>query len=222
MQDAEKQFAKTRSEADKLKLETAQADYDNMVRNLKSVTKAAGDTEKAISKIEDTATESSNAFSGIVGAIAQTGITKLVAMLLWTHDKIPKAIGAEHIRFHDLRYAFAALSLKNRGGRKTVILGCRATIRMGPPFAPTPIPHPKRSRALGAPSASRYGKNRRPSICRSCGLSVFRFAGLTFFKTVFSARLPPAPRRTAGTAPALPDQFAHRTPQWGSQADTPR
>ena len=144
------------------------------------------------------------------------------AMSLWTHDKIPKAIGAEHIQFHDLRYAFAALSLKNRGGRKTVIFGCRATIRMDPPFAPTPIPHPKRSRALGAPSASRYGKNRRPSICRSCGLSVFRFAGLTFFKTVFSARLPPAPRRTAGTAPALPDQFAHRTPQWGLQADTPR
>ncbi len=78
MQDAEKQFAKTRSEADKLKLETAQADYDNMVRNLKSVTKAAGDTEKAISKIEDTATGSSNAFSGIVGAIAQIRITKLV------------------------------------------------------------------------------------------------------------------------------------------------
>ena len=79
MQDAEKQFAKTRSEADKLKLETAQADYDNMVRNLKPVTKGAGDTEKAISKIEDTATGSSNAFSaGIVGAIAQTGITKLV------------------------------------------------------------------------------------------------------------------------------------------------
>lgn len=77
MQDVEKQFAKTRSEADKLKLETAQADYDNMVRNLKSVTKAAGDTEKAISKIEDTATGSSNKFSGIVGAIAQTGITKM-------------------------------------------------------------------------------------------------------------------------------------------------
>ena len=54
------------------------------------------------------------------------------AMPLWTHDKIPKAIGAEHIQFHDLRYAFAALSLKNRGGRKTVIWGCRATIRMDP------------------------------------------------------------------------------------------
>ena len=76
MQDAEKQFAKTRSEADKLKLETAQADYDNMVRNLKPVTKGAGDTEKAISKIEDTATGSSNAFSGIVGAIAQIRICK--------------------------------------------------------------------------------------------------------------------------------------------------
>ena len=145
------------------------------------------------------------------------------AMPLWTHDKIPKAIGAEHIQFHDPRYAYAALSLKNRGGRKTVIWGCRATIRMNPPFAPTPIPHPKRSRALGAPSASRYGKNRRPGkCCRVCGLSVFRFAGLAFLKTVFSAGLPPAPRRTAGTAPALPGQFAHRTPQWGLQADTPR
>ena len=78
MQDAEKQFAKTRSEADKLKLETAQADDEHMVRKWKSVTKAAGDTEKAISKIEDTATGSSNAFSGIVGAIAQIRITKLV------------------------------------------------------------------------------------------------------------------------------------------------
>ena len=65
--------------------------------------------------------------------------------------------------------------------------------------------------------------NRRPgSICRVYGLSVFRFAGLAFLKTVFSAGLPPAPRHTAGTVPALPGQFAHRTPQWGSQADTPR
>ena len=30
-----------------------------------------------------------------------------------THDKILKAIGAEHIRFHDLRHTFATLSLKN-------------------------------------------------------------------------------------------------------------
>lgn len=67
LQDAEKQFAKTRSEADKLKLETAQADYDNMVRNLKSVTKAAGDTEKAISKVQNKADSNGNGgFSGIV------------------------------------------------------------------------------------------------------------------------------------------------------------
>lgn len=30
-----------------------------------------------------------------------------------THDKILEAIGAEHIRFHDLRHTFATLSLKN-------------------------------------------------------------------------------------------------------------
>ena len=79
MQDAEKQFAKTRSEADKLKLETAQADYDNMVRNLKSVTKAAGDTEKAISKVQNKADSNGNGgFSGIVASIASAGATKMV------------------------------------------------------------------------------------------------------------------------------------------------
>ena len=103
------------------------------------------------------------------------------AMSLWMHDKIPKAIGAEHIQFHDLRYAFAALSLKNRGGRKTVIWGCRATIRMDPPFAPTPIPHPKRSRALGAPSASIYGKTAGPAfagsaVCQCSDLPVLLFS----------------------------------------------
>jgi integrase len=30
-----------------------------------------------------------------------------------THDKILKAIGAEHVRFHDMRHLFATLSLKN-------------------------------------------------------------------------------------------------------------
>ena len=79
LQDAEKQFAKTRSEADKLKLETAQADYDNMVRNLKSVTKAAGDTEKAISKVQNKADSNGNGgFSGIVASIASAGATKMV------------------------------------------------------------------------------------------------------------------------------------------------
>ena len=82
LQDAEKQFAKTRSEADKLKLETAQADYDNMVRNLKSVTKAAGDTEKAISKVQNKADPNGNGgFSGIVASIASAGATKMVGSM---------------------------------------------------------------------------------------------------------------------------------------------
>ena len=37
-----------------------------------------------------------------------------------THDKILKVIGAEHIRFHDLRHTFATLSLKNGVDVKTL------------------------------------------------------------------------------------------------------
>lgn len=37
-----------------------------------------------------------------------------------THDKILKSIGAEHIRFHDLRHTFATLSLKNGVDVKTL------------------------------------------------------------------------------------------------------
>ena len=37
-----------------------------------------------------------------------------------THEKILKDIGAEHIRFHDLKHTFATLSLKNGVDVKTV------------------------------------------------------------------------------------------------------
>ena len=37
-----------------------------------------------------------------------------------THEKILKAIGTEHIRFHDLRHTFATLSLKNGVDVKTL------------------------------------------------------------------------------------------------------
>ena len=37
-----------------------------------------------------------------------------------THEKILKSIGAEHIRFHDLRHTFATLALQNGVDIKTV------------------------------------------------------------------------------------------------------
>lgn len=37
-----------------------------------------------------------------------------------THENILKAIGAKHIRFHDLRHTFATLALQNGVDVKTV------------------------------------------------------------------------------------------------------
>ena len=53
LKEAEKQFEKTGDAADGLKMELAQANYDNAVRNLNVVAKAARDTEKEISKLEN-------------------------------------------------------------------------------------------------------------------------------------------------------------------------
>ena len=78
---AEKQFSLTRSAADGLKLELAQANYDNMVRNLKAVTAAARDTEKAISKVENQSTERKTTVSGVATAIAASGIGNMVGEL---------------------------------------------------------------------------------------------------------------------------------------------
>lgn len=95
LQEAEKQFAKTRSEADGLKLEMAQANYDNMTRNLKAVTRAASETEKEISKVQNKAGSSGGAFSGVVGAIAQTGIANLAGSVVMDASKtlISSALG---------------------------------------------------------------------------------------------------------------------------------
>ena len=48
-----------------------------------------------------------------------------------THDKILKAIGAEHIRFHDLRHTFATLSLKSGVDVKNAVRRAGATTRRG-------------------------------------------------------------------------------------------
>ena len=65
---AEKQFDLTHSAADGLKLELAQANYDNIVRNLKAVTTAARDTEKQISKVQNGA--SGGGGGGISGTLS--------------------------------------------------------------------------------------------------------------------------------------------------------
>ena len=48
-----------------------------------------------------------------------------------THDKILKAIGAEHIRFHDLRHTFATLSLRSGVDVKTLSGTFRPFPRVG-------------------------------------------------------------------------------------------
>lgn len=81
---AEKQFELTRSAADGLKLELAQANYDGMVRNLKAVTAAARDTEKQISKVENQASERKTTVSGVATALAASGIANMAGEFAMT------------------------------------------------------------------------------------------------------------------------------------------
>lgn len=82
---AEKQFKLTEDAADGLRLELAQANYDNMVRNLNAVTKAAKDTEKAISKAENSAGSGgggSGFGKGVINALAVSGIGDAAKQIL--------------------------------------------------------------------------------------------------------------------------------------------
>ena len=82
---AEKQFDLTHSAADGLKLELAQANYDNMVRNLKAVTSAARETEKAISKAENSADSGGGGTSfgkSVINALAVSGIGDAAKQIL--------------------------------------------------------------------------------------------------------------------------------------------
>jgi len=81
---AEKQFSLTRSAADGLKLELAQANYDSMVRNLRAVTAAARDTEKAISKVENQSAARKTSVSSVATALAASGIGNMVGELAMT------------------------------------------------------------------------------------------------------------------------------------------
>ena len=83
---AEKQFEATGEAADGLKMELAQANYDNMVRNLKAVTTAARDTEKAISKAENSAGNGGSGGlsfgKGVINALAVSGIGDAAKQIL--------------------------------------------------------------------------------------------------------------------------------------------
>ena len=89
LKEAEKQFEKTGDAADGLKMELAQANYDNAVRNLNVVAKAARDTEKEISKLENRSGSGSGGGGGaanfgksIVQALAISGISDSAKQLL--------------------------------------------------------------------------------------------------------------------------------------------
>ena len=84
LKEAEKQFERTHSAADGLKVELAQANYDGMVRNLKAVTTAARDTEKAISKVENQSGGRKSTFSNVATAIAASGIGDMAKELAIT------------------------------------------------------------------------------------------------------------------------------------------
>lgn len=83
LRDLEKQFKATGDAADLDKLNEAQKKYDSIARNLRAVTKAAGDTEKAIAKMDNRAGSSGS--GGKIGdfgaAFAKMGGAKLLGDL---------------------------------------------------------------------------------------------------------------------------------------------
>lgn len=87
LKKAEKQFDLTHSAADGLKMELAQANYDNVVRNLNAVTKEARNTEKELSKLENRSGGGGgggavNFGKSVVQALAISGITDSAKQLL--------------------------------------------------------------------------------------------------------------------------------------------
>lgn len=95
---AEKQFDLTHSAADGLKKELAQANYDNIVRNMKAVTTAARDTEKAISKVENQSGGRKSTFSNVATAIAASGIGDMAKELAITAGtSVAGSLGGDNV-----------------------------------------------------------------------------------------------------------------------------
>lgn len=98
LKEAEKQFERTHSAADGLKVELAQANYDGMVRNLKAVTTAARDTEKAISKVENQSGGRKSTFSNVATAIAASGIGDMAKELAITAGtSVAGSLGGDNV-----------------------------------------------------------------------------------------------------------------------------
>ena len=98
LKEAEKQFELTHSAADGLKVELAQANYDGMVRNLKAVTTAARDTEKAISKVENQSGGSGGVkkVSELATAVAASGIGAMAkALALSAGSSLAGSLGGD-------------------------------------------------------------------------------------------------------------------------------
>lgn len=78
LEAAEKQFEQTQSAADGLKAEMAQANYDNIVRNLETVAQAAGKAENAISKAGNQGRSAdAQAAKSIMNTVAASGIGQM-------------------------------------------------------------------------------------------------------------------------------------------------
>ena len=79
---AEKQFDATHDAADGLALELAQANYDNIARNLKAVTNAARETEKAISKVENSAGDGGGGVGGKISKMTKGFATGQIGQMM--------------------------------------------------------------------------------------------------------------------------------------------
>lgn len=89
LKDAQKQYNLTRSEADKLELQMAHANYENARRNLSLVSDNAKQAEKdiksltnAVSKVENRASSSKKSMDGILGGLATSGAAAIVGNVL--------------------------------------------------------------------------------------------------------------------------------------------
>lgn len=86
LKDAQKQFAATGDEADGLKMQLQQANYDNIRRNFDLVTRAARDTQRQLDKTgtagKNAGTAVQSGVSAMVGALATSGIGNMVGQLL--------------------------------------------------------------------------------------------------------------------------------------------